>query len=103
MTLRKLALFQSPSGDVIEGNENTEKYCSGYIRISEYTEVEFKPVPAEEIKAQIAKLDEAKASAKRHFLSTCERLDRRRAEMEALPVYRDQHQPIPSLLRKQAG
>lgn len=101
MTLRKLALFQSTDGGVIEGTELTEKYCAGYLRLSEYVEVDFPPLSPSEIQAQLARIDEAKRSAESLFRNTCARLDKRRSEIET--VYRDQYQPIPVLLKKQAG
>lgn len=69
-------------------DEERENYTvTGYVRISEWIDIEFPPLSTDEvIQSQLKVIDEAEQEARRRFNEQLERFNGMRANLLALPA-----------------
>jgi hypothetical protein len=83
MSIVKLAQFKKVGSDFV--CYFTFEPGAGYVQVSEWTEVEFKPIhSAELIQKQLGSLDLARAEVTRKFAEALKSIDDRKAELQAI-------------------
>lgn len=81
---RKIALFKSSSGTLIEAGDFFEDYPD-YVRISEYKEIEFTPLSQSAIiEKQCEALDKQEQSVMAEYENKLTDIRRRKAELLAI-------------------
>jgi hypothetical protein len=83
-TKYKLAVFKSPYGDESVCIELFDTF-SDYVRLSEFVEVEFKPLQSEiVVQKQLDALDKAESQLRNKFQEALNGLNRQREELRAI-------------------
>jgi hypothetical protein len=80
----KLAVFKSPYGDESVCIELFDTF-DDYVRMSEFVEVEFKPLSSEVVvQKQLNALDKSESELRNKFQEALNRIERQREELRAI-------------------
>lgn len=78
---KRIAVFRDFTYDLTLLREESESAYTDMVRVTEFVDVEFPPLPAQEITAQVAKLDKEIATVEERHQKRVEILNKQKTEI----------------------